>query len=324
MRWCILAGLSLWLVACVPPRQGAGGESSLPPLVMDELDDHEVKEELRWALYRRSLEPRRLLQEARAAYANGAWEVAYEASYELVDEHPRAPEVRQATWIFGRASAEVAELDRAERAMLAALCTEAAPAPLLAGAMPPFPSRAATCTPGPGAPPDLARGWAQLAEVERSFGRPHEAEEALARSVVLSPAGSVARSEIRARMMTDAVYAGDDEGAFRAAAALVDEGGEPLYVEAALGALANGIADDDWNGDGRKDVTSGVSRAPVARWLASDPPAAPDVLREAIGILLRRHRCTEARRIHARLSRLANGREAARAVAGEVRGCLGG
>jgi hypothetical protein len=317
-------GLSLWLSGCVPPRQ-AGGESSLPPLVLeDELPAHEVKEELRWAAYRQRFEPARLLGQAREAFAEEDWGRAHEAAFELVDEHPDAPEAAQVLWIFGKASAELLERDRAQRAMRAALCVEAAPNPLLGGAMPPLPDATSSrCTPGPAAPDDLAMGWANLAEVETFLGNVDAADTAMGWVVASSPPGSDVRSAAHTQLLASAVRWHRPEQAFSRAVALLDEGGREIDVEVALGALAQAIVEDDWNGDGRKDALSGLSRRQVSRWLARDPPGAVAALREAIVILVRERRCTEARRAHARLARLSDGGEAFREVESDVRSCVG-
>jgi hypothetical protein len=283
-----------------------------------------VKEELRWAAYRQSFEPERLLVRARAAFAEQDWETANEVAFELVDDHPEAPEATEVLWILGRASAELLERDRAQRAMRAALCVEAAPDPVLGGAMPPFPDPASFhCTPAPGAPDDLAMAWANLAEVEGLLGNVDSAEAAMGWVVASSRPGSDVRSAARSRLLASAVRWRHPERAFRQAVALVDEGGREIDVEIALGALSQAIVDDDWNGDGRKDAVSGLSRQPVSRWLARDPPGAVAALRGAVVILIRERRCTEARRAHARLAQLTDGAAVARSIAANVRTCVG-
>ncbi len=162
-----------------------------------------------------------------------------------------------------------------------------------------------------------------LADVEEALGDVAASDAAMERAIASSAPGSDIRSETRAWMVTAGVARGDRELVFRHAAALAEEGGRPLDVEVALGALANTIADDDWNGDGRKDARSGVSRPAVARWLARDPSSGVMVLSEAIAILIRAGRCAEARRVRGRLARLSRGADAARAFAADVRGCVG-
>lgn len=320
MRWVWLS-----LVACLGGCLPALGPSTngLPPIV-DPLDDHELKEELAWAAYRDRFAAEGLLARARDAYRHEDWQDAYEATFELLDRHRDEPEARHALWILGVSAVALNENDHAERALLALLCVEAAPDPVLSGSM----SSAALlttprCTPTPEAEADTAQAWLLFGHLERDLRRTDVAMLAFERVVQNTPAGSDAHSEARVWTMSLSIQHGDRERAFREATALIDDGGRELDVAMALDAAAGIIADDDWNGDGRKDTLTTLGRPVVTRWLAGDPPGAVPVMSHALYLLLHRNRCGDARRVRARLLRLPGGAVMAQRHDDQMRVCVG-
>jgi len=323
VRWWVL-GLAIGLGGCVAATARGPVSSGLPALGATRLDDHELKEEIYWAAERERFAPEALLAQARDAFRREDWEAAHEASFEILDRHAEAPEASQALWILGVSAATLNELDRAERALIAVVCTEAAPDPVLSGSMNgPALGRVSTCTPTADLDVDETRAWLLLGHVEHDLGHHDAALAAFAQVIRRAPAGSDARSEARWWRAGIASMTRDFALAFQESVALVEEGGREVDVELAVGMAGGLIADDDWNGDGRKDTQSGIGRPIIARWLATRPRTGVRIVAYAMVLFARANRCVEVRRVRARLVQMPDGGpEAARIFGPQIQSCI--